>query len=160
MPSHCGLRLKSEALTLRWADLDLARRLLSVQSSYTKNGSMRAVPMNSAVREALNRLPRRSEFVFAKPNETPYHAVRGFRAACRRAGLQDVTPHTTRHTFATRLIENGVDLRTVQELGGWNSLSLLQRYGHVSPSRKAEAVEGLVRDEKENFTTDSQRLES
>jgi len=142
---YCGLRLKSEALALRWIDIDMTRRLLSVQSSYAKNGSMRAVPMNSLVREALDRLPKISEFVFAKPNGKPYHAVRGLRAACQRAGLTDVTPHTTRHTFATRLIESGVDLRTVQELGGWNSLSLLQRYGHVSPSRKAEAVERLVR---------------
>ncbi len=150
---YCGLRLKSEALTLRWADIDMRRRLLSVQSSYAKNGQMRAIPMNSTVREALDHLPRRSEFVFAKPNGTPYYAVRGFKAACGRAGLKDVTPHTTRHTFATRLIERGTDLRMVQELGGWNSLALLQRYGHVSPSRKAEAVEGLVQNSPTGFTT-------
>src|SRR5207249_4325035 len=97
------------------------RQLLSVQSSYAKNGQMRAIPMNALAREALERLPTTSEFVFAKPNGKPYHAVRGFRAACRQAGLTDVTPHTLRHTFATRLIEYGVDLRTVQELGGWNA---------------------------------------
>jgi site-specific recombinase XerD len=94
---------------------------------------------------ALTGIPRSGDFVFAKPNGKPYHAVRGFREACRRAGLTGVTPHGTRHTFATRLVENGVDLRTVQELGGWASLSLVQRYADVSPSRKAEAVEGLVR---------------
>ena len=52
----------------------------------------------------LSRLPKPSEFVFAKPNGKPYHAIRGFRAACQR-------------TFVTSLVENGVDLRTVQELG-------------------------------------------
>ena len=46
---------------------------------------------------------------------------------------------------ATRLCENGVDLRMVQELGGWASLALVQRYAHVTPSRKAEAIEGLAR---------------
>lgn len=94
-----------------------------------------------------------SDFVFAKPNGKPYHALRGFREACQRAGLSGVTPHTLRHTFATRLVENGVDLRTVQELGGWATLSLIQRYAHVSPSRKAEAVEGLVKNFTTGFTT-------
>lgn len=109
--------------------------------------------MNTVVCEALDRLPRHSEFVLAKPNGRPYHAVRGFRAACQRVGLTDVTPHTTRHTFATRLIERGTDLRTVQELGGWNTLELLQRYGHVSPSRKADVVEALASHFTTEFTT-------
>ncbi|OAI49304.1 hypothetical protein AYO43_03115 [Nitrospira sp. SCGC AG-212-E16] len=148
-----GLRLKSEALTLRWADVDVARRTLTVAAAYAKSGTSRTVLLNSVVLAARNRLPRTSEFVFAKPNGTPYHAIRGFRAACERAGLIGVTPHMTRHTFATRLVENGVDLRTVQELGRWATLSLVQRYAHVSPSRKADAVEGLVRHSTTEFTT-------
>ena len=127
----------------------MGRRTLTVDAAYAKSGTSRTVPLNSVTLDALARLPKRSEFVFTKPNGTPYHAIRGFREACRRAELTNVTPHSTRHTFATRLVENGVDLRTVQELGGWATLSLVQRYAHVSPSRKAEAVEGLV----QNFTT-------
>lgn len=151
--TNCGLRLKSEALTLRWTDVDVARRTLTVAAAYAKSGTSRTVSLNSVMLAALSRLPKRSEFVFAKPNGKPYHAIRGFRAACQRAGLSGVTPHSTRHTFATRLVENGVDLRTVQELGGWATLSLIQRYAHVSPSRKVEAVEGLVRNSPTLFTT-------
>jgi integrase len=151
--TNCGLRLKSEALTLRWADVDVGRKTLTVAAAYAKSGTSRTVSLNSVVLAALTRLPQISDFVFAKPNGKPYHAIRGFRAACRRAGLTDVTPHSTRHTFATRLVENGVDLRTVQELGGWATLSLIQRYAHVSPTRKAEAVEGLVRHFTTGFTT-------
>ena len=150
---HTGLRLKSEALTLRWLDVDLGRRTVTVSAAYAKSGQTRTVPLNSVLLAALTRLPQISEFVFAKPNGKPYHAIRGFRAACRRAGLTGVTPHSTRHTFAIRLVENGVDLRTVQELGGWATLSLIQRYAHVSPSRKADAVEGLVRNSPTLFTT-------
>ncbi len=150
---YCGVRLKSEGLTLRWQDIDFRLKTLTVQAAYSKNSKPRTIPMNSLVLEALSRLPRKSEWVFTKPNGKPYTAVRGFIQARTTAGLIDVVPntekcavtvHTLRHTFATRLIENGVDLRTVQELGGWSNLKMLERYGHVSPSRKAAAVEGLV----------------
>ena len=156
-----GFRLKSEALTLRWADVDVGRRTLTVAAAYAKSGTSRTMSLNSVVLAALSRLPRISEFVsefvFAKRNGKPYHAIRAFRAACQRAGLTGVTPHTTRHTFATRLVETRVDLRTVQELGGWATLSLVQRYALISPSRKAEAVERLVRDSTTLFTTTETR---
>ena len=157
--TNCGLRLKSEALTLRWADVDMRRRTLTVAAAYAKSGTSRTVSLNSVILDALNRLPKRGEFVFAKHNGKPYHAIRGFREACQRADLTSVTPHSTRHTFATRLVENGVDLRTVQELGGWATLSLVQRYAHVSQSRKIEAVEGLARNSTTLFTTpEKQRI--
>jgi len=146
---HCGLRLRSEALTLRWDDVDLRRGLLTVQAAYAKNGQTRTVPLNSVVRSAIERLQAWGSggFVFVKPNGMPYYSVRNiFDAACKRAGLGDVTPHTLRHTFATRLIANGVDLRTVQELGGWSQIRMLERYGHVSPTRKVLAVEGLAQE--------------
>ena len=150
---YCGIRLKSEGLTLRWQDIDFTRRTLTVQAAWAKTGKTRTIPMNSLVLAALFRLPKKSEWVFTKPNGKPYTAVRGFDKARKAAGLIDVIPntekfavtvHTLRHTFATRLIENGVDLRTVQELGGWSNLKMLERYGHVTESRKAAAVEGLV----------------
>ncbi len=54
------------------------------------------------------------------------------------------------HTFASRVAMSGVDLRTIQELGGWKELSMVQHYAHLSPSHKAEAVERIS---VENFTT-------
>jgi integrase len=138
---HTGLRLHSEALTLKWSDIDLSRRPLSVQASYTKNGQTRTVPLNSAIHAALSCMKTQaaSEFVFTTRTAVPYTSLRtGFESACTRAGLDDVTPHTTRHTFATRLIASGVDLRTVRELGGWSRLRMF------APTRKAQAVEGLV----------------
>ena len=137
---HTGLRVQAEALQLRWEDVDLRRGFLTVQAAYAKNGKCRSVPLNSVVREALDRLPRTGDVVFRHGS-----VGKAFRKACATAKIKGVTPHTLRHTFATRLCENGVDLRLVQELGGWASLALVQRYAHVTPSRKAEAIEGLVK---------------
>jgi site-specific recombinase XerD len=64
------------------------------------------------------------------------------RASCR-AGLERLGPHVMRHTFASRLVMAGVDLRTVQELLGHKNILMTMRYAHLSPSHKRAAVEAL-----------------
>jgi site-specific recombinase XerD len=64
--------------------------------------------------------------------------------AATKAKISGVTPHVLRHAFASRLCMAGVDLRTVQELGGWSTLAMVQRYSHLSPEHKAEAVERML----------------
>jgi integrase len=78
-------------------------------------------------------------------------AVQAAQATLRAAGreaeaarLDGVTWHALRHTFASRLVAAGVDLRTVQELGGWKTLSMFQRYAHPSPGHLVAAVEKIV----------------
>lgn len=153
---HTGLRIKAEALTLKWEDIDFRRGLLTVRAAYAKSGESRAVNLNSTVKAALKRLRERSrgEYVFAKSDGSPYKSIRtAFETSCRHAKLADVTPHTLRHTFASRLAMAGVDLRTIQELGGWRELEMLQRYAHLSPSHKSEAVEKIANHFPTLFTT-------
>ncbi|MDA2937025.1 site-specific integrase [Acidobacteria bacterium AH-259-A15] len=151
---YAGVRVKSEALTLKKSDVDLKRRLLTVQDAFAKNGETRIVPINKE--KLLGTLKKQmmrshSEWVFTlKDGEERYKSFRtAFETACRNAKLTDVTPHVLRHTFASRLAMAGVDLRTIQELGGWKSLKMVERYAHLSPSHKAEAVEKISK----NFTT-------
>jgi hypothetical protein len=58
--------------------------------------------------------------------------------------LEGFTWYGLRHTFASRLVMVGVDLRTVQELGGWRTLAMVKRYGHLSAAHLQAAVERLV----------------
>lgn len=144
---YCGPRMKSELLTLRWENVDLAHRTLTIIGAYAKNGEARTVPLNSLVHEALTRHPHPpdAEWVFTTRAGTPYTSIRtAFNNARRKAGLCDVTPHTLRHTFASRLIESGVDPIRVTKLAGWSSIQMLDRYAHANPSGLAEAVERLV----------------
>ncbi len=154
---HAGLRINAEALTLRWADVDLKRSLLTVQAAYAKSGQTRTVEINSGLREALTRLrdgasPERP--VFRRKDGKPLSSIRTiFEKACREAKLTGVTPHTLRHTFASKLMMAGVDMRTIQELGGWSDLKMVERYTHLSPSHKAEAVEKIASHSTTLFTT-------
>jgi integrase len=156
---YTGIRIHSEALTLRWADVDLRRGLLTVQSAYAKSGKTRTVPLNRPVVAALRAIRERSgdrEHVFARRDGSAFKSIRtAFLTACRRAGLAGVTPHVLRHTFASRLAMTGAHPRTIQELGGWSELAMVERYAHLSASHKAEAVERIATSENSPtlFTT-------
>jgi site-specific recombinase XerD len=120
------------------------------------------VPLNSAARGALldlvaqRRRPADPEElvcrgVYRTVSRDFVRAVQAAQATLRSAGREDeaarldgVTWHALRHTFASRLVAVGVDLRTVQELGGWRTLSMVQRYAHLSPGHLAAAVEKIV----------------
>jgi hypothetical protein len=126
----------------------------------SKNGHSRSVPMNSLVRSALlgvgaeRKAPNDPEERVFKCSYTAADkfftkvvdkARRMLREAGKDAsGLEDYTWHGNHHTFASRLVMAGVDLRTVQELGGWRSLMMVRRYGHPAPAHLQQAVERLV----------------
>lgn len=65
-------------------------------------------------------------------------------AALRDAEIEDFRFHDLRHTFASRLAMEGVDLLPIKELGGWKSLTMVQRYAHLSPGHRRTAIERLV----------------
>jgi len=151
---NAGLRIESEALTLEKTEVDLRKRAVTVTADKAKNRKKRVVPINDILYPVLKAEMERSqsEWVFTqKDGKSPYTSIRtAFETAVRRAKLSsDATPHVMPHTFATRLIEAGVDPRTVMELGGWSSLAMVQRYSHSDDKRKMDAVQRIAGD----FTT-------
>jgi integrase len=141
-----GLR-KSELLGLRWKDLDFKAGVLTIPRS--KHGEARHVPMTSEVRAILSRRPRAldaSALVFPNSlgNVDLHWAEKDFPEAVDGAKIADFRLHDTRHTFASRLAMEGVDLLTLKELGGWKTLSMVQRYAHLSPGHQRQAIERLV----------------
>ena len=141
-----GLR-KSEFLGLRWKDVDLKAGVLTIPRS--KHGESRHVPMTSDVRAILARRPRSldaSALIFPNSlgNTDLRWAEKDFPAAVDEAEIRDFRLHDTRHTFASRLAMEQVDVLTIKELGGWKTLSMVQRYAHLSPGHQRQAIERLV----------------
>ncbi|TVQ61717.1 MAG: tyrosine recombinase XerC [Phycisphaerales bacterium] len=151
-----GLRV-SELVGLNVADLDLAGEAMRVRGKGKKE---RIVPLGShalaAIRAYAERL--REDARLGSPEVDPSHqplfvnkhggrlSSRSVRRKLdkylREAGLDPaISPHTLRHSFATHLLDNGADLRSVQELLGHQSLSTTQVYTHLSTQRMRRAYD-------------------
>lgn len=148
---HCGLRA-GEIFALTWADVDLDRGVLTLRD--TKSGKTRAALTTDAVNVMLAGRKR------GAPNELVFPARRGgkivqvsdaFDRTVRALGLNDgvedarqkVVFHSLRHTFASWLVEQGVDIYVVKELMGHGNLSMTERYSHLSPDKLRRAVKTL-----------------
>jgi len=110
----------------------------------SKNGTTRHVPLNQGAVQALEALRRQreeSELVCGGAKEPR----RWFEAVLKRAKIANFSWHCIRHTFASRLVMAGVDLRTVQELLGHKVISMTIRYSHLAPKHTLAAVERLDR---------------
>jgi site-specific recombinase XerD len=142
---NTGLRL-GEMYGLTWENVNLFRRVLTILRS--KNGQMRHVPINSVALNALLELHRRGNGtgpvirnLQGYPLSDPRH---WFEPALYVAGIRYFSWHCLRHTFASRLVMAGVDLRTVQELLGHKSIAMTVRYSHLAPAHTLAAVERLA----------------
>jgi integrase len=124
---------------LRWEHIDFRNRMITVPRS--KHGERRHIPMHRLVREILVQLSRQAKGPHVFPEFPPDE---WFPKVCMRAQVADFTWHCLRHTFASRLVMAGVDLRTVQELMGHKSIITTMRYAHLAPKHLAEAIERLV----------------
>jgi integrase len=142
---YTGARV-GEALALDWRDVDLKRAHCAFLD--TKNDERRGIYLHPKALAALANLKHRDGRVFRRPDGRLYEPKdhsggqikTAFRSACRRAGLKDFHPHDCRHTYATWHYMANRDLRALQELGGWKSLAMVQRYAHVSAEHLAASV--------------------
>jgi len=144
---NTGMRL-GEILSLKWGQIDFEKELVRVEK--TKSGKIRYVNINSVLSKTLENLKAENgegEFLFTNPETgQPLKDVKtAFKSACRRANIKNLRFHDLRHTFASRLVESGVDLITVKELLGHSTVKITERYTHPNQSLKKEAVELLAK---------------
>jgi integrase len=127
-----GARI-SEALAVRWRDIDFKAKTVLIRQSKLGNERLAHLPMDLLV--ALSNLPRRNtpEFV-DKPFAFAGHssALGAWERTVESAGIDPLTFHSCRHGFATTLLRRGVDVVTIAKLGGWKSPAhVFQTYGHA-----------------------------
>jgi site-specific recombinase XerD len=136
---NTGLR-QDELLSLEWSRVNLLRKTILIQK--TKNNKPNTLPLNSL---ALNILMQKHEgkvislkndLVFSSQSGTKIgkrNLIRAFAQALEKAEINDFTFHCLRHTFATRLAQNGVDIYKIAKLLNHKDLKNTQRYSHHCP---------------------------
>ncbi len=152
---HTGAR-KSEILGLKWEQVDLTHGFILLDT--TKNGERREIPIDSTLIEMFSEMPHSIEsiYVFTDRDGNPYKSVKkSFSTALRKAGIRDFRLHDCRHTYASQMVMNGVDLTTVKDLLGHKSLTMTMRYAHLSPRHKRKAVNILDKVLSNNQTENS-----
>ena len=122
---NTGLRL-SEFVNLKWEDIDFKKRLIAVKE--TKSYKVRYIPITQQVEEILSRWKNEGKPVFSKS-----YISHKINKIGRLAGFKNISPHIFRHTFASRLVMSGVNLRTVQTLLGHSDIKTTMIYSHLAP---------------------------
>jgi integrase len=147
---NTGLR-QSEILDLEWARVDLSRRTITILEDQ-KNQGRDTLPLSegglAVLMERIKVRRGETELVFFTRNATRIgsrNLERAFYSAIKKSGINPLRFHDLRHTFATRLVQAGVDLYTVQKLGRWKSISMVTRYAHHYPESLRAGVEVLDR---------------
>ncbi|HWE62998.1 MAG TPA: site-specific tyrosine recombinase XerD [Chloroflexota bacterium] len=139
-----GMRV-SELVSLNHVDVNLEQDLVQCRG---KGDKQRMIPFGGKAREAVIRYVEhgRATLLGSRDHQALFlnhHGERltrqGFwliiKSYARQAGIEKITPHTLRHSFATHLLSNGADLRSVQELLGHSSIATTQVYTHVADGR-------------------------
>ena len=132
---------KSEILTLRWEDVDLAANELRLGDSKT---GPRAVPLSPAAAGVLSDLPRVSGNSWVIPGHKPGTHItnldKPWRIVRTRAGLKEVRLHDLRHSYASRALALGEGLPTIGKLLGHRKVSSTARYAHLMRDAEKEAA--------------------
>ncbi len=137
-----GMR-RGEIFKLKWNCIDFEYRFAELLE--TKSGKSRRVPISQKFMDVLNELDKNTEYVFINPQtNAPYVDIKNaFHSVLKKANIENFRFHDFRHTAATRMLEKGADIRTVQEILGHSSVVVTQRYTHTTPQYKKSAIDLL-----------------
>jgi integrase len=141
---NTGMR-RGELFDLKWSDVDLAKKLITVRGETTKSGHSRHIPLTDEAKSCLDRWKTTNstaELAFPSPvNGRRLNNINSSWAGLiKLAKIKNFRFHDLRHHFASALVMKGVDLNTVRELLGHRDLKTTLCYAHLAPEHKAAAI--------------------
>jgi integrase len=153
MAIETGLRL-SNLCDLNWSEVNLFSRMITINGESMKNDDYLGMPLTDKAFQILKELqktPCLSGCVFHDDGTRLYDrkVQRSFKNALEKAGISNFHFHDLRHTFASYLRQNGVDLHTISNLLGHKDLRMTKRYAHLNVDSLRSAMSKL------NFTFSS-----
>jgi integrase len=144
---NTGLRF-GELAQMKWMAIDFRTKLLTVHGDTAKSGISRHIPMTGEVASILSRWRTQSPLsalVFPGRVGVLTDIKSAWKPLLRRVRIERFRTHDLRHSYASKLVQRGVDLYRVQQLLGHASPTMTQRYAHLAPDHLADAVAVLER---------------
>ena len=139
-----GIR-RAAIFSLRWSDIDFEHDRIMLRGSRAKNKKTTILPMSEKVKAVLEAWKRQSseEVVFASPKNggAMDNVDVSFAGVLKKAGIENFRWHDMRHDFASQLVMRGVSLYVVKELMTHASIKTTERYAHLAPDVKKNAVD-------------------
>ncbi|MFN0112983.1 MAG: tyrosine-type recombinase/integrase [Blastocatellia bacterium] len=142
---NTGMRRK-EMLKLWWSDVDFDRGQIKVRAENSKSKKPRTLPMNSITKELFEQLRENAPdkyLVFSGKGYSTSSVSNNFSDLCETLGMSDVTLHTLRHTFSTRLKDANVNPFVIRDLLGHSTVQITEGYVHETPGTHQEAIKRL-----------------
>ncbi len=136
---YTGLR-RGRILSLKWDHVDFDNAQIIFIG---KNGLNQSVPIVPQLFTLLSKLPHVGEYVFTYRGHPITDIKKGWRNACKRAGIPYQSFHTLRHTVATWLLRDSHDLRLVKDVLGHKTIQTTLKYAHLTNDRKADGLNHL-----------------
>jgi integrase len=137
-----GLR-QANVVELGWDQVDLNRRTLWIPGDKAKGNEDIHVSLSTMAADVLQRqVGKHAQRVFTYAGKPVCQVnTKHWRAALKRAGIENFRWHDLRHTWASWLVQNGTPLYDLQEMGGWKSAEMVRRYAHLAPAQMAKHAE-------------------
>lgn len=137
-----GLR-RANVTGLQWTQVDLTRRMAWIHPDQAKARKAIPVPLSTvAVITLRKQVGKHSKYVFTyQGNPITQVNTKAWRKALQKVGIEDFRWHDLRHTWASWHIQQGTPLHVLQELGGWSTPEMVQKYAHLSGEHLAQWVD-------------------
>jgi site-specific recombinase XerD len=133
-----GLRM-IDVKNLQWKDI----RGNVIYKKIQKTGNYETIPINETAMKILNDRNKDNDFIFDLPKQRRTIEYQ-LKAICKIAGIEKhITYHCSRHTFATILLSNGVDIYTTSKLLGHSSVSMTEIYSNLINANKVKAINSI-----------------
>nr|WP_303802143.1 site-specific integrase [Snodgrassella alvi] len=139
---------------LKWAQIDLSRRIAWIFATQAKSSKPIGVPLNDEAMSAiLSQQGKHKTYVFTyngKPIKNP--AGTAWKKALKRAKIEDYRFHDNRHTLATNHAVQGTPTRQLTELGGWSSEKMVRRYAHMNVEHLKQYAENAAQFDTKQYS--------
>ena len=145
---NTGMR-RGELFSLRWADVDMAAGIVTVRAESAKSGQTRRIPLNTEAASILAAWKKRqgdaSGLAFPGDGGARLtNITKSWAGVAKLAKLSGFNFHDLRHSFASKLVQAGIDLNTVRALLGHSEISTTLIYAHLAPDNLRAAVERVA----------------